>query len=304
MTESMRFLREISGSMKILGCGVPLGSAFGFVDYCRVGADVSLGWEDLKLKMVRYKERVSTINSLTSTIGRAQLNGRFFSNDPDVFILRDENTSLLEAQKRTLFMVNNALGGLVFTSDNIGTYSDEVMSLYLSLFPSLVKHIDSISQTGELFTIRLSIGEKHYCLLSNLGYRQKTIPIPQSSGYWFEYAADPECILCEAGEAVVLPGYSTRSFYQSDTGSWSVVGTTKRLFPASEIHSLYVIEERDGFTYNVYLEFEDHIPQKGDIFITVPEGVETHHIYLHGEPAQIIKEKGLTIARFPLEHLI
>ncbi len=304
MSESMRFLREISGSMKILGCGVPLGSSFGFVDYCRVGSDVSLGWEDLKLKMLRYKERVSTINSLTSTIGRAQINGRFFLNDPDVFILRDENTTLQDAQKRTLFMLNNALGGLVFTSDNIGNYSDEVMELYLSLFPSLRKQVDSIDRSGDLSIIRLSIGEKHYCLLSNLGYRHKSISLPKCSGYWFENTQIPECNLLDSEEEISLDGYTTRCFYACETGPWEVLGTTKRLFPVSEVHSHYVIEEHDGTTFNVYLEFEDQLPQKGDLFISVAKGVETPHIYLHGEPAKIMYEKGHTIAQFSLEHLL
>ena len=45
-------------------------------------------WEDKRLKMLRYRERVSTVNSLISAIGRRHLNGKVFWNDPDVFILR------------------------------------------------------------------------------------------------------------------------------------------------------------------------------------------------------------------------
>ena len=78
MYEAMSFLRELAGNKIILGCGVPLGAAFGLVDYCRIGSDVSLTWEDKLLKRLHYRERVSTINSLTSTIGRWHLNGRAF----------------------------------------------------------------------------------------------------------------------------------------------------------------------------------------------------------------------------------
>ena len=45
MGRAMDFLRETVGDGKILGCGVPLASAFGVVDYCRIGCDVSLDWD-------------------------------------------------------------------------------------------------------------------------------------------------------------------------------------------------------------------------------------------------------------------
>ncbi len=65
----MVLLRELASPLKNIGCGVPLGPAAGNVDYCRISSDVSLGWEDKRLRLIRYRERVSTVNSLTSTIG-------------------------------------------------------------------------------------------------------------------------------------------------------------------------------------------------------------------------------------------
>jgi alpha-galactosidase len=45
MWEAMEFLRNLVGTGRILACGVPLGSAFGQVDYCRIGGDVHMGWK-------------------------------------------------------------------------------------------------------------------------------------------------------------------------------------------------------------------------------------------------------------------
>ncbi|KAI9252663.1 glycoside hydrolase superfamily [Sporodiniella umbellata] len=46
MWESMELIRDLVGSEKlILGCGVPLASAFKKVDYCRIGSDVAPWWE-------------------------------------------------------------------------------------------------------------------------------------------------------------------------------------------------------------------------------------------------------------------
>ena len=44
MCEAMEFLRECCGNKLILGCGVPLGAAFGLVDACRISCDVDLAY--------------------------------------------------------------------------------------------------------------------------------------------------------------------------------------------------------------------------------------------------------------------
>ena len=45
MCEAMEFLRECCGEKLILGCGVPLGAAFGKVDACRISCDVDLTYK-------------------------------------------------------------------------------------------------------------------------------------------------------------------------------------------------------------------------------------------------------------------
>ena len=66
MNDTMTFLRNSCGDKLILGCGVPLGSAFGLVDYCRIGADIHLEWEHKLLKFLENRERVSTCLLYTS----------------------------------------------------------------------------------------------------------------------------------------------------------------------------------------------------------------------------------------------
>lgn len=125
MHEAMEFLRKLVGPKKIFACGVPLGAAFGLADYCRIGGDIHLRWEQRLLAWLRWRERVSTVASLCSTLGRWQLNGRAFRNDPGVFILRNENQKLSLAQQQTALTINALLGNLLFTSDDVGQYSPE-----------------------------------------------------------------------------------------------------------------------------------------------------------------------------------
>ncbi|WP_298842440.1 glycoside hydrolase family 36 protein [Clostridium sp.] len=130
MTEAMEFLRECVGKKIILACGVPLGPAFGLVDYCRIGCDVSLDWNDKFYMRKLHRERVSTLNAIGNAIGRRHLNGRAFLNDPDVFLLREDNIHLNKAQRETLAFVNNIFGSLLFTSDNLKDYNDNQFSVF------------------------------------------------------------------------------------------------------------------------------------------------------------------------------
>ncbi|MGV8982675.1 glycoside hydrolase family 36 protein [Clostridium sp.] len=180
MYETMEFLREICGDKIILGCGVPLGCAFGLTDYCRIGSDVSLSWEDKILNSLHYRERVSTINCIESTIGRRHLNNHAFLNDPDVFIIRSKNNKLTQNQRYTLLLINLIFGGLVFTSDNISEYSEEEMRLYKSIFPIVEKTINNVS-FSDVVKINFTIKSNEYLVLSNLKPNKIDITIEAGS---------------------------------------------------------------------------------------------------------------------------
>ena len=127
MCEAMELLRELCGDKIILGCGVPLVPAFGKVDFCRVGADVGLCWENKAFS----REDVSTQNTLTNTIFRRHLDGRAFLNDPDVFLLRDNNIKMPMSKRKIVAEVNSLCGNLLFVSDDVSTYTDEQMQIFI-----------------------------------------------------------------------------------------------------------------------------------------------------------------------------
>ncbi len=130
MVRAMELLREVCGDKLILGCGVPLMPAFGLVDYCRIGCDVGLDWDNSWIMRRTNRERVSTKQAIYNSIFRRQLNGRAFLSDPDVFFLREDNIKLREREKKLLADCCSLFGGMLLCSDNMSKYSTEALAQY------------------------------------------------------------------------------------------------------------------------------------------------------------------------------
>ena len=153
MEEAMCFLREVCGEAQILGCGVPLAAAFGKVEYCRVGPDVSLDYDDKAYMRLFHAERPSTRQTMRNSLFRRQLSGRAFLNDPDVFILRDENTTLTRAQKVALGTINALCGGLLFASDEFARYDEDKKALYASFLALRNGRVTGVERQGKALLV-------------------------------------------------------------------------------------------------------------------------------------------------------
>ena len=165
MHEAMTFLRSLIGDKIFLACVVPLGSSFGLVDYCRIGADIHLQWEHKFLKFLKNRERVSTIVALRTTLNRWQLNGRAFQNDPDVFILRDTKNNLKSNEKDTIFWLNWLLGNLLFCSDDVKEYDVKKLDLYKNIFQLKDRTVQAVKyHDNDFYTILFeNKGENKVC---------------------------------------------------------------------------------------------------------------------------------------------
>lgn len=102
-------------------CGVPMMSAFGRTEYCRVGCDVGLDWDDRPHMRLLHRERVSTKRNLANTYGRAHLDRVVFRNDPDVFFLR-RDVQLTDSQRDMQIRADSTLGGMFLTSDDVSAW--------------------------------------------------------------------------------------------------------------------------------------------------------------------------------------
>ena len=160
MRRSMEYLRKILKDKLILGCGVPLSSAFNLVDYCRIGPDVSLIFDDTFYMRLMHRERISTKITLQNTIFRAHMDGSVFRCDPDVFLLRDNDIKLNKEQRRALTVLNHLCGSVYMTSDNVAEYDEEKKAV-LKEAESLSKaQVTNIEREGEIITIAYNLEGK------------------------------------------------------------------------------------------------------------------------------------------------
>ncbi|MBU0935070.1 MAG: alpha-galactosidase [Spirochaetes bacterium] len=272
MCEAMDFLREIVGDKKILGCGVPLWPAFGKVEYCRIGTDVDLQWDNKLYRMVAHRERPSTANSIGNAIGRRHLDKRAFINDPDVFLLRHDNIKLNAVQKRTLFAVNALFGNLLFTSDDLELYSDSEYRQYLGLFPFLQKRIGQVDCVKDFYKADFEIAGARYRLFANCSYERRFFSAPEP----LFCLRDGKPLWLPSGQAVILNPYETL-IGRCDAAAQELwpLGSTSSLFPASEASSWqWLPSEQTGQSARLELEWQQPVLQKGILYLKVPAGVK------------------------------
>ncbi len=169
MCEAMEFLRECCGDKIILGCGVPLGAAFGYVDACRISCDVDLTYKGKYYNFFHVNNEVpSAQNAINNSIYRRHLDGRAFLNDPDVFFLRYSNLKFSMEQKKLLGEINHLFGNVLFVSDNAEEYKESDTELVKKFFASPTLFAENVERNGEDFEIILNDGSSRKKLNFNL----------------------------------------------------------------------------------------------------------------------------------------
>ena len=260
MYDAMKFLRECVGDKMILGCGVPLlAAANGNTDYCRIGPDIHLKWDFALLKWIRARERPSTLNAIHNTISRRQLSGKWFWNDPDVFMLRKNKNVLSFNEKYSLLLANLLFGHLLFTSDNIGEYDEKTLQLYKSIFPLMPVKDVQVSFDDDFYTINFSIKEKYYLALINTSNRSKMYKLPKS--LYFDNVAED---LIKGDKLIEIPKHSSKCYLNVGYTPFGIAGSKGHFFSGTEIENIYLSGNK------VELEWADNVLNEVKIYLKVP----------------------------------
>lgn len=287
MQDAIRLIHKIIGEnntrIKLLACGVPFSHVFGNFHYSRVGSDVEEKWDNY-MKNFHFLERVSTKNSLTSTIFRHVFNGKNFLNDPDVFFLRDQfrsfkkgdrskNISLSEEEKLTLLFANFVFGNLVFTSDPVEEYDEEKFKLYLKTFPILRKEYMNFTIHAEsFFEIHFSVLKKEffseqnkkeyqleYVFYVNLSDNYVETLLSKEELYFVAFPFQKRYGIFLKNVRITIPPRGSLLLLKTNPRKLEILGSDGHIFPLGEIASYskrkkkIELERKSFGKSNVYL---------------------------------------------------
>jgi alpha-galactosidase len=289
MADAMSLLREAIGDdKKILGCGIPLGSAMGTTDYCRIGADVHLTWEIGALKWCNNRERASTVLAITNTINRRQLNGAPFVNDPDVFMLREKMQRLTRQEQYSLLLANLLFGDLIFNSDNIQDYDEETMILYKSIFPLVRKKEIHVEHSDGFYKIFFQIEDRRYMAFINLSEQDKLYKLP--TGIYFEPKSQ-EIISNESTVSVLK--HQSLLLHTCSSGPFGVIGSKGHFFAGSEILKITLMSD------DIQIQLRPGLLVDPIVYLKVPKDFIGQTV--NGKPYKLIQKKDFAVLQVQLE---
>ena len=279
MHEAMQFLRECVGDKMILGCGVPLSAAKGTTEYCRIGPDIHLSWDFSLLKWIRARERPSTLNAIHNTISRRQLSGKWFWNDPDVFILRKNKNTLSFEEQYSLLLANLLFGHLLFTSDNIGEYNSEQLYWYKSIFPLMPVQDVQVHVQDNFYTIQMRVKDKYYLVLINAADTAKMYKLPNNLFY-----DNVKEDLIKGDKSIEIPKHSSKCLLIVGYTPFAIAGSRGHFFSGTEIENIYITGNQ------IELEWTEGILNDVKLYIKVPQNYEVMSINNSGNFNRIEKK--------------
>jgi len=120
-------IRDSIGDALILGCGAPLGPCIGVTDAMRIGTDIATSW--------RLDWGGGVYECAINTITRAPLHNRWWTNDPDCLLVRQEDNELTLDEVRLWASVIALSGGAFLLSDRMIEVPKERLQLVDKLLP-------------------------------------------------------------------------------------------------------------------------------------------------------------------------
>jgi alpha-galactosidase len=145
LRRGLEIIRQAGGDETfLLGCGCPFGPAIGVVDAMRIGPDTAPTWEPWfnwapwATKFLRPEHSPPALrNSLRNVLNLSCLHRRWWWNDPDCLLVRNQDTQLTEAELLSSVTLNGLSGGMLVDSDDLTRLPAERLELLSLLAPIL-----------------------------------------------------------------------------------------------------------------------------------------------------------------------
>ncbi len=128
----------------LLASGCPFGPAIGLVDGMRIGPDTApswlpwFNWLPWAGPLIRQEPSMPSLrNALRNTLNLSSLHRRWWWNDPDCLLVREQDTCLTEAEVQSAVTLTGLSGGMLVLSDDMRTLSSGRLGWAGRLVPNL-----------------------------------------------------------------------------------------------------------------------------------------------------------------------
>jgi alpha-galactosidase len=285
MRNAMLAIREKVGQETfLLGCGAPLGSVIGIVDANRIGADVSPDWipkfAGISFPFKREPHMPSARNSIQNILSRAEQHGRWWINDPDCLLVRD-NTNLTLAEVQSLSTAIAITGGSILVSDDLPLLSPERRKIAEKLLPVIGKRayiMDWLDKTTP-HNIRLDLKNQsgNWNLLARFNWketpREVFVIFPDFNlpkmNYWAFSFWNQKVSLIHAGDPIQIP--------QVEAHGVALIAlrevTPNPTYLGSDLHISMGLEISEWSLQDKQLTLQMQLPRatEGSIFLYLPQ---------------------------------
>jgi alpha-galactosidase len=161
---ALQTIRDAAGDeVTLVGCGCPLGPAIGIFDAMRIGPDVAPAWQPRLGLISKWIEDDPGLpaarNAIRNTLARVGQHRRWWINDPDCLLLREDDSRLSPVETKTLATAIALSGGALILSDRLSALGDLRVAWAGKLLPPLQTegHLASWWESEGLTTLVLEL---------------------------------------------------------------------------------------------------------------------------------------------------
>jgi alpha-galactosidase len=277
----------------LLASGCPFGPAIGVVDAMRIGPDTAPSWEPflhwlpwVRSLVKKNPSMPSLRNALRNTLNLSSLHQRWWWNDPDCVLVRDTDTRLTEAEVQSAVTLVGLSGGMLVSSDDLGTLKPDRLKWVSLLVPNLLLRglpLDGLkNEMPARYRVNMTVGGHAWQLVALFNWNDHPVDChlrfyelgykPGTSLHMFDFwtgqylrVADPEIVF--AG----VPSHGCKLLRVCEVGAThQLVGDTLHISQGAEISSMRIGE---GSWVIEAIDMGRHV--EGELWLSMPKVPQT-----------------------------
>ncbi|MEX2235977.1 MAG: alpha-galactosidase [Dehalococcoidia bacterium] len=194
--EGLAIIRRAVGERFVLGCGALQLASVGLVDGMRIGPDVAPWYRARGERLADGSfAELPPINgapsaeaAIRNTLNRQWMHGRYWLNDPDCVLVREERTKLTSAEIESLATVVGLSGGMTLLSDNMPALGESALKRLSFILPPLpaAGQVPTLLNSDMPDRIELDAGERAVVALFNWSDGSQDVTLRVSSAEVFD----------------------------------------------------------------------------------------------------------------------